>query len=200
MTDFGKIACHLFRLRTESSVLGSIYCFLSIIVFSIGKCPIDKESIKVQLDKVNYHWLIELIKKFVLCIAESKWMFCHMVFRACVYDNSTKSLRYLPPCQETCDLYFRKSKPCQQFSTQVLDWHHKEDLCLITETFFLNCSFYPKKLSGICQDIPLSKHLFLLKKIIFGFIFAFKSNFGFLHISLRLIYLFFPYKLWSILL
>ena len=150
----------------------------------------------MMVDKLNYHWAKELSKELVLCIAKSKWMLCHIMFRVCVYDKSTKSLRYLPPCREDCDLYVRKTKPCQEFVTQFLDWYRKESPCLSKDLFFVNCSFYPKKLSGICQDAPLSKQLLFVKKIVFGFLFAFKSKIGFLHISLGfvLIYLFFFLK------
>ena len=150
----------------------------------------------MMVDELDYHWLKELLKELVLCIEKSKWMLCHIMFRACVYDKATKSLRYLPPCQEDCDLYLRKTKSCQELVTQSLDWYRKESPCLSEDLFFVNCSFYPKKLSGICQDAPLSKQLLFVKKIVFGFLFAFKSKVDFLQISLGfvLIYLFFFLK------
>ena len=147
--------------------------------FSIGNGRIDKASIKAVLDKLDYHQAKELFKELYLCIAESKWMVCHKFFRECLYDKSAKSFRYFPPCQETCDLYIRRTKSCRKVVGQFLKWNQEAKNVLFKDTFFSNCSFYPKKSSGNCQDIPLSKQLYFVEGWKFLCVFLLSKTFFF---------------------
>ena len=120
----------------------------------IGECRNNLAHVKAFLDKINHHWINEL----KMCLAESLWIFCQMIFRACSYNNLTKSWEYLPPCQETCNLYITQNKLCHKTIHSLLYWSQEIDPCT-GRLFFMNCSLYPKRLSGKCQDIPLSKYL-----------------------------------------
>ena len=143
------------------------------------------------LDKIDYQLGKELFEEAVLCLEEAKWMFCNIFFRACVYDNSTKSFRYVPPCRETCDLHLRRSKSCQKVVTQLVEWSQETNKCFFREMFFFNCSFYPIRSSRICQDTPLSKQLFFVKNIfsIWYLIFPYFSKI-FINLSVLLLWSF----------
>ena len=151
--------------------------FKSRIFFSIGNGRTDKASIKAVLDKLDYHYAKELVNEFYFCIAESKWMVCHIFSRECLYDKSAKSFRYLPRCRVPCDYY---TKLCRKFVGQYLKWNQEVKNVLFKESFFSNCSIYPKEPSRSCWYIDISKQLyfvegwkflcvFLLSKTIFFF-------------------------------
>ena len=123
-----------------------------------GNCQNRTAPAKTFVDIIKYHWTEDL----PLCFAESTWMICHIIFRECTYNNLTKSWEYLPPCQETCDHYITQNKMCQKTALKFLHWSEKADSCASDGMFFLNCSLYPKRLSGNCQYIPFSKSLYFV--------------------------------------
>ena len=141
-------------------MLGGIYYYcLKSIIFLLNRRLSESYSSSQGFRGYNK---VPLEKDLPLCISESTWMLCHIIFRVCTYNNLTKSWEYLPPCQETCDHYIRKNKMCLKTALELLYWSKEIDSCASKTLFFLNCSLYPKRLSGNCQDIPTSKSLYFV--------------------------------------
>ena len=104
-----------------------------------------------------------------LCVTEAKWMVCHLLFPACVYDKSAKSFRKHYPCQETCDLYLGRAKSCWKIWFQLSDLSQGINVTkCIPARSNLRCSWYAKKSSGICQDKAFSNQLCCRKSIVFS--------------------------------
>ena len=162
--------------------MGCLYYYWLInIFFSIGDCRIGEDQAFTLLGEISYNW----IKEFPLCLAESKWMTCHMIFRECTYNKSTNSSSYLPPCQETCDLYIRRTKACNKTLLPLIHGFQQKNSCA-GNLFNLECSLYPKRLSGKCQDIPFGKHIYFVKMICVRLLCRFKINFEVLCIYQKL--------------